>query len=392
MRAAFVYRNFNMSGSLERDAVLAARALAARGVELHCYCNPASSDAEVPGAVFHDIRPLVQSRSRVGYPTETATFAFHATRALRRDRKHYDVIDVRGPAAWEHDVVTVHGVTKAQQRRWLDGVGPSYRAARLRAFSAPVLRPRVGVARSIERLQFRDGRYLRVVAVTESVARDLVAVHGIAPDRIEVVHLPIDLSAFGKAHTNTARSALGIDPAAPLLLFVGSDFERKGLAEAVEALIRAPAAHLLVVGGGTPDPFLRLARRLGVHARVHFVGRTSEPERYFLAADVFVLPTKEEPWGLTLIEAMAAGIPAVASDAAGAASIVREARAGIIVPAGDRHAFQTAILRLLDDPELRRELGDRGRVAARQFGPEAHADILIGLYERVIREREQRRA
>ena len=299
MRVALVYRNFNMSGSLERDAVLAARALTARGIELHIYCNPEARDAEIPGAVFHDIRPLTRSRSRFGYPTETASFAFGATRALRRDRACYDIVDVRGTAAWEHDVVTVHGVTRTQQRRWLESAGPEYPAARARTLLAPVLRPQIGVARSVERLQFRNDRYAVAVAVTDAVADDLVQVHGVPRDRIAIVPLPIDLDAYLRPdETETVRHQLGIDAEAPLLLFVGNEFERKGLEEAVGALTRSPGAHLVVVGRDAPNRYLKLAARLGVGDRLHFVGSTSKPETYFHAADLFVLPTKEDPWGL----------------------------------------------------------------------------------------------
>ena len=393
MRVALVYRNFNMSGSLERDAVLAARALTAHGVELHIYCNPEARDAEIPGAVFHDVRPLTRSRSRLGYPTETASFALGATRALRRDRERYDVVDVRGTAAWEHDVVTVHGVTRAQQRRWLESSGAGYRAAEVRTLLAPGLRPQIAVARSVERLQFRAGRYTVAVAVTEAVADDLVEVHGIPRERIAVVPLPIDLDAYLRnGETETLRRQLQIDADATLLLFVGNEFERKGLDAAIRALGPSPGAHLVVVGRDAPDRYLKLAAQLGVDGRIHFVGSTSTPEMYFRAADLFLLPTKEDPWGLTLIESMAAGVPSVTTDAAGAAAVVHAADAGVVVPAGDAEAFQAAVTRLVADPDARNRLGARGRDQGRQFGPEAHAARLITVYERVIRERELQRA
>jgi UDP-glucose:(heptosyl)LPS alpha-1,3-glucosyltransferase len=390
VRVAAVYRNFALSGSLERDAVLAARALVALGVELHCYCNPESSDAEIPGAVFHDVRPLVRSRSRLGYPAETASFALRATRELRRDRERYDIVDVRGTAAWEHDVITVHGVAKAQQRRWADGEGRDYRARRLRGRAAPVIRPQAGATRAIERLQFRPGKFSRVVAVTEDVATDVSEVHGVPPERIHVVNLPVDLPSFRRNGTEPVRPALGIAAEAPLLLFVGSDFARKGLADAVEALGAVPEAHLVVVGGGRSGPFVRLAERIGVEARVHFIGSTSEPERYFRAADLLLLPTKEDPWGLTLIEAMAAGVPAVTTDAAGAAAVVRRANAGIVVPVGDARGFREAVAGLVDNPRLRRELAARGPAGAAPFGADAHAAALLEVYEQVLRDRGDR--
>jgi glycosyltransferase involved in cell wall biosynthesis len=242
VRVALVYRSFALSGSLERDAVLAARGLLALGVDLHCYGDAESSELELLGAVFHDVRPLVRSRSRFGYPTQTASFAARATRQVRRDRERYDIVDVRGTAGWEHDVITVHGVAKAQQRRWVDGEGREYRARQLRARAAPLIRQQAGVTRGIERLQFRRGKFRRVVAVTEDVAEDVAVVHGVRRDRIHVVNLPIDLAAFARNGTDPVRPSLGIADDAPLLLFIGSDFARKGLADAVETLGTVPEA------------------------------------------------------------------------------------------------------------------------------------------------------
>ena len=74
MRVAFVYRNLNRSGSLERDTVLLLEGLAARGVELHCYCDPGTS-VDVDGVVRRTSRPLTRSRSRLGFPLLRGSFA-----------------------------------------------------------------------------------------------------------------------------------------------------------------------------------------------------------------------------------------------------------------------------------------------------------------------------
>jgi glycosyltransferase involved in cell wall biosynthesis len=84
---------------------------------------------------------------------------------------------------------------------------------------------------------------------------------------------------------------------------------------------------------------------------------------------------------------MAAGVPAVTTDAAGAASVVRQANAGIVVPTGDSRGFRVAVAGLVGNPELRRELAVRGPGAAAPFGAEAHAAALLDVYEQVVRER-----
>jgi UDP-glucose:(heptosyl)LPS alpha-1,3-glucosyltransferase len=392
MRVALVFRNFNMGGSLERDAMLHARALVDAGFEVHAYRNPDTSVPELAGVTFHDVRPATVSRSRLGYPLECASFAAAATRAIRRDRSHYDIVDVHGTATWEQDVVTVHAVTKAEQRRWPFEAGKDYRAARLRAYLGHFTRPQLGVARSIERLQFRRTRFERVIAVAESVRDDVVEVHGVDPALVEVIPNPIDLDPFTNARRNGARKHLGLDTQDPILLFVGHDFERKGLGDAIAALpFVRPRAHLLVVGAGDSDRYGREAARAGVADRVHFVGRTESPEDFYAEADVFLFPTRHDPGGNPLVEAMAAGVPIVATRLAGVAPQVEAAGAGVFVPDRAPRELAEAVSALLGDPERARAMGARGPATARPFGLESYRAAVVAAYERVLRARRAHR-
>ena len=335
VRIALVHPEFHLAGSLARDRVQLARGLTERGHDVHVYANPARRTVDLPGVVPHDVRTPFSSDGRLGRPLEHLAFARAATSQLRRERAAYDLVDVSGTSAWEHDVVRVHAVQAAEQRRWPVEAGRSYRAARLRAALAPVSHPIVGVARALERLQFRSGRYREVAAVSERVADDLVLVHGVPRERISVVPYPIDLERFRDVEANGIRGRLGVDGDERLLLFVGHDFERKGLSEAIGAVAGLPDAHLAVVGRGPQREYEAAARRAGVAGRVHFVGGTEEPERLFAAADLFLLPTRNDVWGIAILEALAAGVPVVTTEAAGAADVVRSSAAGVVLANGD---------------------------------------------------------
>jgi glycosyltransferase involved in cell wall biosynthesis len=388
MRVAIVYRNFSLDGSLERDSVLTARALVDLGVEVHCFCNPRTSLGEIAGAQLHDVRPLLESRRRLGYAVERASFAYAATAELRRRRDEFDIVDVRGPAGWEHDVVTVHGVAAALQRRWPRGAGKDVSAARLRARIGSVTHPEVGVARAVERLQFRPGRFSRVVAVTQQIRDDIVEVHGVPRELIDVVDLPIDYKSFEHASRNGLRAELGITDEDRVALFVGHDFERKGLRDAIAALPLMPdCVHLVVVGAGSRGPFEKEATLLGVASRVHFVGPTDQPSRHYGNADVFLLPTRHDPWGLTLIEAMAAGIPIVTTAAAGASAVVRQADAGIVLSEGRSTEVGQAVTSILADDRRRSDYARNGRRAARRFSTSTYGQALVSVYERVLAQR-----
>jgi glycosyltransferase involved in cell wall biosynthesis len=388
VRVALVHPHFSRSTSLERDAVLLAEGLVAQGAEVHCFCDPATRTATVPGVTFHDVHAVrprgVDRVARLAHPLERASFARAATRRLRRERHGFDVVDVRQTAALEGDVLQVHGVVAAMQRRWPSETGRIYRGARLRAAVAPVTRPQIAVDRTIQRLQLRPDRFRRVIAVTEQVRTDLVAVHDVPPERIDVVPPPVDLERITRATPGGVRPALGIEVGAPLALFVGNGFQRKGLDALVAALADVPHVHLVVVGSGDRSAVAELLEGSELARRVHFAGGVDDPERFYAEADLLVLPTRSEPWGIPLIEAMAAGIPVVSTAVAGAARVVTEAGAGIVVADESTDSLRTAIVALVDDPELRRTMGGRGRVAAQAFGAAQHAAAVLDTYRKAL--------
>lgn len=386
MRVALVYESFGLSESLERQRVLLSRALVGAGVEVHFYGNVDARTAKVPGVVPHPLRPRVRRAPAYALAWTYGRLAAAATRALRRERDRYDIVDVAGTTAWEHDVLRVHAVTVAEQRRWPLRGGRTYAAARFRARIAPVRYPKIAVARWIERLQYRPGRFSLALAVTDEVRRDLIEVHGVPEDLIEVQPNPVDLQSFRTAPRRSLRNAIGVGDDVSLALFVGHGFRRKGLADAIKALAGPDdATHLAVVGGGDADPYAKLALELGVSDRVHFVGATNTPEACFRDADLFLLPTHEDVWANTIVEAMAAGLPVVTTDAAGASSLVKETGAGLVVPAGSIHSLREAAARVLGDPSLRREMGRRGEAAAEPFGLEAFGAKMLLHYERALR-------
>jgi glycosyltransferase involved in cell wall biosynthesis len=240
----------------------------------------------------------------------------------------------------------------------------------------------------IERLQFRSGRYLRVTAVTEQVRDDLVRVHGVPPDRITVVPHSVEVARFGGARDGRLRSDLAVEPDAQVLLFFGHAFERKGLADAIASVAAcSPIVHLVVVGGGDRTAYERKAVELGLGARIHFVGSVDKPEEYYAAADLVVLPTRSDPWGIPVIEAMAAGVPVVTTEAAGSGSVAARAGAAVLVPPRAPGPLAEAIGDLLSDPHRRREMGERGKAEAGRFDVSAVADATITVYECALAEK-----
>lgn len=165
------------------------------------------------------------------------------------------------------------------------------------------------------------GRYRRLVAVSERVRRQLKEYYHVPDERIVTIPNGINLSRFNSGNAESraeVRRSLGLSLDVPLVLFVGNQYQLKGLEFAIRALAEMKTkAFLLVVGGDVADPFKRLAEQLGVAERVIFAGARTDLPAIYPAANAFVLPTLYETFALVCLEAMASGLPVLAAPVGG---------------------------------------------------------------------------
>ena len=222
----------------------------------------------------------------------------------------------------------------------------------------------------------------RIVAATTVERTHLVQHYGADPSRIAVIPCGVDTNLFLPGDQAAARAALGLDDQ-PRLLYVGRLAPIKGLETLLDAMARLRAAgtrvHLSIVGGDADEPLnghegalrARLAR-LDLGGTVTFVG--AQPQErlraWYVAADATVLPSHYESFGMVALEAMACGIPVVASRVGGLQTTVRDGVTGLLVRESDPAALAGALDRLLGDPDLRFRLGREGvQWAARHRWP-----------------------
>lgn len=231
----------------------------------------------------------------------------------------------------------------------------------------------------------------RVVAVGEAVRRALVANEGIPEGRIEVLYNGIDTDRFvppSPGERAAARRELGLSPDDLAVVQVARLDYLKDHPTAVRAVGRVarqrPGVRLLLVGEGPErDKIEAEVRRLGLEESVLFLGLRKDVGRLLGAADLFLLTSTSEGIPLTIIEAMAAGLPVVSTDVGGTAEVVVEGQTGSLAPARDDAALAGAILRLAGDPALRRRQGEAGRQRAKdRFSEQAMAER----YDRAYRE------
>jgi glycosyltransferase involved in cell wall biosynthesis len=322
---------------------------------------------------FETVSRSLPQRGRVIRALARAEFAVRATRVVRRIRAEVDVVHVDGVSALDADLVTFHAVRPADAERYWQEIHPAGLGRRLVGAWA---RPAGSIERWIEHrlLRFRP----LCIAVTPRVAADLERTYGVPPDRIEVVPYPVDLDtfAFDEAARGIRRAALGVPDERLVVLFVGDDLLRKGLHRAIAALARAQRSdiELWVAGGGDARRFREFAGGLGVADRVRWLGRLPSHElpSWYSAADVLLLPSERDVWGIPVIEALAAGRMVVVSAFTGASEVIRDGESGFVL---DRIGEPEQIAALLDgplrDPALQASFGEAGRLAAAPFDTES---------------------
>jgi glycosyltransferase involved in cell wall biosynthesis len=152
-----------------------------------------------------------------------------------------------------------------------------------------------------------------------------------------------------------------------------------------QVVTRVPRARLVIVGNGPLDAVLRgMAATFGIERQVEFVGAATEVWQYLARADVFALTSSYEPGGIAVIEAMAAGVPVVASRVGGIPEVVEHGRTGELVTPGDASAFAESLIRLLLSGDLRRQMGAEARTIASRFRMEATVARYFELYAQLL--------
>jgi glycosyltransferase involved in cell wall biosynthesis len=190
----------------------------------------------------------------------------------------------------------------------------------------------------------------RVIAVSQAVQASMVQ-RGISPHKLRVVcNGPI-----GSPRQSSAAIAASLQP--PAIVTIAGMTHRKGIIELIDAFVQVatiiPTAHLYVVGDG-PDrgQFEQYATATPVRDRIHFEGFQPQPQRYLQSSDVFVLASRQEPFGLVLAEAREAGCAIVATDVGGIPEVLEHGAAGILVPPREARAIAIALTNLLQHPDV----------------------------------------
>lgn len=258
------------------------------------------------------------------------------------------------------DWTAVHFCHRATERMGLSRVSRRTPWYRLNAWLANRLKA-IG-----ERYCYSLKRTGGLIGVSRGVSDEVVEHF---PD-VPIVTIPngVSLERFHPDERRRAevRERHGLSPNELVALFVGSEWQRKGLKAAIDALAHAPEWKLLVVGDGNVSTYRAHARASGVDSRVVFVGTVSDPAPYYCASDAFVLPTSYETFSLVTYEAAATGVPLLVTPVNGVTDLLVDGVNGWFIDREPR-GIAARLRSLGGEPQRRTEMGSAGRSAAQQF-------------------------
>ncbi len=330
------------------------------------------------------VSPQLQQHTQVnwieipvqGWPTyllREIVFAWKSAQWLRKHRCEIDLVQANGAITWARgDVNLVPFVHSA----WL--LSPLHISRVRRDFYGFYHWLYTLLNAGLEKNAFRKAKV--VVAVSQRVRQELLDI-GVPKECIRVILCGVDLHEFSPGYGD--RQKFGLPEQVPLALFVGDiRINRKNLDTVLHALVQVPNLHLAVVGAIEGSPYPQLAAQLGLSARVHFLGNPQNvvPE-LMRAADLFVFPSRYEPYGLVIIEAMASGIPVITAATTGAAEIITPESGVVLSECDDTQALAEAMSTLASDRDLRYRMGQAARTIAQQHSWASMAQIYVDLFE-----------
>ncbi len=233
--------------------------------------------------------------------------------------------------------------------------------------------------------RWKYARAARIVAVSEHV-RQVLRAGGFPDNRIGVVRSGVDLGAPASPAPASTLAALGVDGRRPLVVMVSALVPPHKDPEAFIAGVAAARAAgcdcqgLLIGGGPLAARAERARRRAGLNGALRLTGFRSDARELLAAADVAVLTSRDEGLGTTVLDAMQAGVPVVATAAGGVRETIRDGVDGLLVPVGDAAALGAAIARVIAEPQLRRALAASGRQRVQAFSIERTVEATLTEY------------
>jgi len=365
IRFAIGLRDFSKKkGGAERYLVDLCSRMVGLGYEVHVYAE--QWDVEDSRIFFHSVRTIPFPKS-----LRLLSFAIRATREI--ENGNYDITFGVGNTL-RADVLQPHG-----------GVHWAWFWRSLRAYDNPILWMIKFLGRIfslkqwvngwVEDVPYKKAKFTKIIAISDMVKQDMMQWYRIPEEKITLVYNGVDIERFhprNRRFREEVRRRHGIGDEM-VILFVSNNFRMKGLAYLLKALSgNVGKSHLpiklIILGRDQEGPYIRLAERLGMNRDIIFAGSTKEPEKYYGAADLLVHPTFYDACSLTVLEALASGLPVITTHSNGAGGMITQGQEGFVISdPRDEQVLSDKISFFFDREKLK-----RASIAARHLA-EAHS-------------------
>ncbi len=371
MKIAVVIPKYGLVGGAEAFAYELTERLARRDeFKIHVFANKWRRGKSA--VTFHKVPHLPFPRFM-----RPINFAYFSNRRIHPE--DYDLIHSHD-RIFTMSIFTVHGIP---HKTWI-------REARLKPLSL--------FDRSMAWVEEKalTGPYLPMILPVSTLVKDeLLKTYDIPESNIQVIHPGVSIDRFKVLDQESCRYEIrqrhGLSQSDIVVLFVGMNFEikrlqlvLKGIAHLVGTEMTNSTLKLLVVGKGDERRYLDMARDLGIQNRIFFAGVSSEVEKYYLASDIFTMPSQFDTFGLAVLEAMTAGLPVIITQKVGARDLIDPGVHGFVLAKDPSPLDLSEKLAFLMKKENRMRLGDNARKAASQHSWDEVGDQVADLYHKLV--------
>jgi len=379
MKIAFIRNEYDPYGGAERFTELLVDLLAKRGAEIHIFAHRWTDSTETK-IHFHRVRSL-----RWLSLFRHASFVHFVGRSIQKE--NFDLVQSNERTLCQDVYRAGDGV----HARWLE-IRATHQGF-FRRLSVQI-NPFHRYLLWLERRLFEHPQLKAVIAISDMVRKEIIDRFQIPAERVHTIYNGVDLDRFSPENRlrigSQFRHENEVGAETPVVLFVGSGFERKGLKNLIEGMSQAGnRAHLWVVGKGKTNRYRKFVKQLDLEARITFWGPQSDVVRFYAAADVFVLPTLYEPFGNVVLEALASGLPVITMRQCGAAEIIDHGKEGFIISSSHAVGELADYLGILYNSEHRRSMSVNARKKAEHFPIKRTIDEMQHLYNKILKDIEK---
>lgn len=371
MRICIVIRRLSQSwGGAERVAVNLSKRLYENGHEVHVIT--AASDVRIEGVNVKIIRV-----NKAFSPLKILSFQREFKKIT--DKQKFDIIY----GLCQVYPVDIYRVGGGIHGYWMRLQYPDAAVRWIKYITSLVHLAMVRVENQI----FKEGNCRLFITNSGLIKDQIMEYFRIPEDRIKVVYNGVDYELFNpdvKRYRKTMREKYGICDDELVILFVANNWERKGLSTIIEAMPKTDIEklRLIAIGRGKKSSYVSLARDCKINTdKIIFAGHAEDAEKFYGMADIFILPTRYEPFSNVCLEAMACGLPVITTKNNGASELIIESENGFILNDWKDSESLSRFIKILNDSAARERMGENACMTAKEYTWERHIEETNRIFE-----------